>query len=238
MALYSIAGFIIDIENKYDYTTDLCRKYACDAGEPIMRFEASEEEIELEVKRTNGEFSRGYCESICIYRKFGMELTSHNAFVMHASTFSIDGKGYAITAPSGTGKSTHTRMLHRYLGKRMDIINGDKPIIRLKDGVPYACGSPWCGKENWSKNRCAPLEGIVFIERSKENFIEKLDKKTAARQIMHQIFRPSDMERLSKTLSLVNEMIEYTSTWRLGCDISEEAARLSYKTITGAKDED
>lgn len=238
MSLYKIAGFVIEINCKYDYIHKQCEAYRCAEGTPTITVTVSDEEIDRETEGPNGIYSRGYCESICAYRKLGLSLPEHDAFIMHASSFTIDGTGYAITAPSGTGKSTHTRLLHSVLGDRMDIINGDKPIIRMKDGVPYACGSPWCGKERWSKNRCAPLKGIVFIERSEHNFIEPLPKKTAAVELMHQILRPHDAESLKKTLEMTNTMLEYADTWRLGCNISEEAAYMTYKTITGVENED
>ncbi len=237
MQLYKIAGINIEIAAKYSYLPKLCKKYECDETKAQISLCVSEEEIDKEMAGPLGQYSRGYCESVCAHRKLGLILPEFDAYIMHASAFTIDGEGYAITAKSGTGKSTHTRLLRELLGERADIINGDKPIIRLKDGIPYACGSPWCGKENWSKNRCARLKGIIYLERSAENFIRPLDKKIAARLIMGQIFRPSEADKLSKILSLVDKTLEYTDTWRLGCDISQDAAKLSYSTITGVKNE-
>lgn len=237
MPVYNIAGINIEINAKYPYLPRLCEKYECGDESAQISISVDGDEIDREMQGPLGQYTRGYCESICAHRKLGLILPEFDAYVMHASAFTIDGTGYAVTARSGTGKSTHTRLLRELLGERADIINGDKPIIRIIDGVPYACGSPWCGKENWSKNRCAPLKGIVYLERSTENFIEPLDKKTAARLIMGQIYRPSEAEILSKILRLVDMTLEYADTWRLGCDISEDAAKLSYSTITGAKNE-
>ncbi len=56
--------------------------------------------------------------------------------MLHASLISFDGKGYAFSAPSGYGKSTHARLWRGYFGSRVLILNGDKPIIKY-DGKDF-----------------------------------------------------------------------------------------------------
>ena len=41
-----------------------------------------------------------------------------------------------FTAQSGTGKSTHIKLWKKHFGKDVDIVNGDKPIVRVfNDGI-------------------------------------------------------------------------------------------------------
>lgn len=227
------ADLTVEIENRYPYVEKLCEKYLSD-GEPDITIRVSEEEI---IAARDGErFEDGYLEGICAYRTLCRAIPAFDAFMLHAATFTIDSHAYGLCADSGTGKSTHVRLLKGLLGPRMDIVNGDKPIIRFsEDGTPIAYGTPWCGKEGWGKNRHAPLKAIVFLERSVENRIERISPKDAARRIMHQLIRPEEPEMALKMMELVDRMLNSCDLWLLGCNISEEAAILSSKTITGEK---
>jgi len=225
------ADLTVEIKNKYPYTERLCEKYLS-SGVPDIVIEVSEEEIAA--AREGGRFDDGYLEGICAYRKLCREIPAFDAFMLHAATFTIDEYAYGLCADSGTGKSTHVRLLKKLLGDRMDIVNGDKPIIRFDgQGRPVAYGTPWCGKERWGKNRHAPLKGLVFLERSEVNRIERMTPGEAAKRIMHQLIRPEEPEMALKTMELADRMLNSCDLWLLGCNISEEAAILSSKTITG-----
>lgn len=233
MAVYKFAGLTVEIQNKYPYLERLCEKYVS-SGEPELTISVTPEEIEA--ARGNGNFEDGYLEGICAYRRLCQIIPAYDAFMLHAATFTIDSHAYGLCADSGTGKSTHVRLLKKLLGARMDIVNGDKPIIRFDEGgKPVAYGTPWCGKEGWGKNRHAPLRGIVFLERSEKNRIERITPADAAKRIMHQLIRPNDPEMALKTLELADRMLKNVDLWLLGCNISEEAAVLSSTTITGER---
>lgn len=82
----------------------------------------------------------------------------------------------------------------RALGDDVTVVNGDKPILRWRNGEAVeakgagapretpggeaaetacdqpvgefiACGTPYCGKENWGQNTSVPLRAVCFIER-------------------------------------------------------------------------
>ncbi|MBQ8696128.1 MAG: hypothetical protein IJ519_00245 [Clostridia bacterium] len=225
------ADLTVEIRNKYPYLERLCEKYLSE-GEADITIAVSEEEI---AEARDGErFEDGYLEGVCAYRKLCRMIPAFDAFMLHAATFTIDEYAYGLCADSGTGKSTHVRLLKKLLGPRMDIVNGDKPIIRFsEDGTPSAYGTPWCGKEGWGKNRRAPLRGIVFLERSQTNRIERITPGEAAKRIMHQLIRPNDPEMALQMMALADKMLNSVDLWLLGCNISEEAAVLSSSTITG-----
>ena len=132
----------------------------------------------------------------------------------------------------------------------LTIVNGDKPIIRFFDedfckqnnleipkgtefGVPYAYGTPWCGKENLGCNMRTPLKHICFIERSDTNFVTKIDKTQAVERIMQQVYMPKDPVALSKTLELVNRLINSCELWIIHCNMEPESAEVAYKAIFG-----
>lgn len=132
----------------------------------------------------------------------------------------------------------------------LTIVNGDKPIVRFFDedfckendleipkgtefGVPYAYGTPWCGKEHLGCNMRTPLKHICFIERSDTNFVTKIDKAQAVDRIMQQVYMPKDPVALSKTLELVNRLINSCELWIIHCNMEPESAEVAYKAIFG-----
>ena len=237
MALYRIADFIIDIKNRYAHAAKQCEDYLAPEGSvPDFSVEVTEEEIDR-AQFEVGKFSRGYHESIVIYRKICTEITHHSAILMHAAVIGFDGSAYAFSAPSGTGKSTHISLWRECFGERVTVINGDKPILRIRDGKVYAYGTPWCGKEGWNTNTCAPLAAICFLERSAQNRIRELNTSEALDLIMHQLLRFKTAAEMDLTLQFTDVLLRTVPTFLLGCNISHEAAELASRTLTAAKGE-
>lgn len=235
-----IADLVIQIENKYSFIENQCKDYIVTSDKADMVASCTNEEIEAE--HTNyaekDVFSLGYCESVCIYRSICLQMPEFDAFIFHSAVAEVDGKAYAFAARSGTGKSTHLLLWKEYLKDKMTIINGDKPIFRFIDGELFAYGTPWCGKEGWHVNSKAPLKAICFIERALENRIASIPKSNAADLVMKQVIIPKDPFGAIKTLELLDKMLAKTDTWLLGCNISVDAARLSYNTMAGVQNED
>lgn len=232
-----LADLIIEIDNKYEFIEKQCAGYYTDETNADIKASCTDDDITKEQGNYVDQFSRGYCESICIYRAIALQLPLYDAFLMHSAVVDVDGQAYAFAARSGTGKSTHLMLWNEYLKERLTVVNGDKPIMRFINGALYAYGTPWCGKEGWHKNMRSPLKAICFLERSVENRIERLEKGKSAELIMKQILMPTDPLGAIKTLELLDKMIQKTDTWLLGCNISIDAAKLSYKTMSGENDE-
>jgi hypothetical protein len=80
-------------------------------------------------------------------RQFYVTLLYREGLYLHASAVELEGRVYLFSGDSGVGKSTHTRLWQQVFGESARIINDDKPALRYLDGVWYAYGTPWCGKE-------------------------------------------------------------------------------------------
>lgn len=236
-----VADFIVEIDNKYQFITQICKDYLYVGDGCDFRVSSTDEEIEQQQIKLSREFpnaSEEFAEATCIYREVCLRLPERDAFVMHCATIGVGDKAYAFTARSGTGKSTHIRLWKQLLGEKVYVINGDKPIVRLIDGELYAYGTPWCGKEMWQTNTRAKLDGLCFLQRAEKNFITDISKQEAATLIMKQILIPNDPLAVSKTFELVDRMINKTKLYRLGCNISIEAAEIAYNAMCGGKNED
>ena len=232
MFIIEIAKIKIQIINKYKYLEKLCSDYIVDSSSFDFSISVSDEEIEEEKKKDEVNHTNGYLESICLYRKICLELIKYDAFVIHACTIKIDNYAYLLSAKSGTGKTTHSRLLKEYLGDRMTYINGDKPIIRIFNGVPYAFGTPWNGKERYGENTNAQVKAIVFIERAKENSIELINKDKLLSKIINQILIPNNEEGVTKTFMLTDILLNNTKQYILKCNMDISAAICSYNAIT------
>ena len=133
------------------------------------------------------------------------------------------GKAYLFSAPSGTGKSTHTHLWLKYL-EGCRIINDDKPAIRIVDGMPYAFGTPWSGKTDENINEGVPIGAICFLGRG-ENKIKQIPGISALKPLMEQTVRPRDKTLMNNMLETLNIILTQVPIYEMTCDMSEEAVK-------------
>lgn len=224
-----IADVNIAIDNKYEYLERQCKDYLFQ-GAPHMEISVTEEEI----LREGGEaHSRGYLESLAVYRKIAERLPEYDAFLLHGAVFETEGCGVAFLAPSGVGKTTHMTNWKRLLGDRMTVINGDKPVIRRVRDTFYAYGTPWAGKEGLQTNARAPLKKLCFIERSETNLCKTFDGDLL-KKIIPQVYRPSDVNAFFKTLDLIDSLTGSAELYVIGCNKKPSSAEVAYSVIMNA----
>ncbi|MBQ9986409.1 MAG: hypothetical protein IJP38_08900 [Oscillospiraceae bacterium] len=224
-----VADIAIGIENKYDYIKILCRDYITDS-EPQFSVSVTDEEIARENSEQPGDFPVAYLETLAVYRKIAEKLSEYNGFLMHGVLMSAEGHGILLTAESGTGKSTHAALWLKLLGERCEIINGDKPLIRVIDGVAYAYGTPWCGKEGINKNAGVKLTDICFLERGAENSVCEVKKNEIIQNLLPSIHIPSG-DGVIAVLDAVDAAAKGARFWRIACNMAISAAETSYNAI-------
>ena len=164
---------------------------------------------------------------------FSRRILEHNGCVLHSSAVAVDGYAYLFSAHCGTGKSTHTSLWLKYFKERAVIINDDKPCIRDVDGELYVYGTPWSGKHDISTNDKFKLKAITFICRSDENWIREISKPEAISLFLTQTYRPRDKKHMDLLLNMIDKIFSSVKVYKMGCNISEEAAELSYKVMSG-----
>ena len=152
--------------------------------------------------------------------------------MLHSSAVVVDGEAYLFSAPSGTGKSTHTGQWLRLFGDRAAILNDDKPAIMLRGGSVTACGTPWSGKSDLNINAEFPLRGICILGRSSTNHIEPVSADAAVYSLLDQTLRPEDPSEMAALLSCIDKAVSSVRVWRMGCNISTEAAQMAYDAMS------
>ena len=233
MIKIKLADIIIDIDNRYSFLEKQCEDYTVKDGNADIFVRVTDEEIEKERKASEHSFSDGYLESICAYRTICNQLPYHDAFLLHASVVECDGVSYAFSAPSGTGKSTHTRLWLETFGERARIINGDKPIMRFVNGKLTVFGTPWCGKEGYNINTSSPFAALCFINRAHENSIVRADEGEAVVKLFNQILLPAEEEAIDKLFSLLDRMVVNYPIYELYCNMQPEAAEVAFNGMKG-----
>ncbi|MBQ9393015.1 MAG: hypothetical protein IJU18_03370 [Oscillospiraceae bacterium] len=227
----SLAEQTIEIEARYDFARRFCRDYLTDEA-PTLRAAASETDVAEDMAAVPGTAPE-YAETLGIYRSIAEQLPERGAFLMHGAAIAYGGKAYLFTAPSGTGKSTHIALWHRYLGAPVQIVNGDKPLIRVREEGVDVCSTPWAGKERWQRNCIVPLGGVCLLHRGTENAIRRADPAELLTELMHQVYIPRSAAALAQTLELLDEMLRLAPLYLLACDMSEQAVVTSFEAMTG-----
>lgn len=229
-----VAGFLIEIRNRFGYVERLCSAYRTDEDAAVdLVISTTKEEIQAEMAAATFDAPPAYCESVCLYRNLCNALPRLDSFLLHAAVVRTDGAAYAFLGHSGTGKSTHMNLWLTHFADRVEVINGDKPIIRCRDDGFHAYGTPWAGKEGLENNISAPLNGLCFLKQAPYNRIERLSPQETAKRIFHQFLIPKDVENVQKLMQHADRLVRSVPAYELCCTISEEAARLSFETMTG-----
>lgn len=231
LMLISAAGLIIDVMPKYDLLRSRVKEYIYEGAKKADIIVRVDDEFLYEKQKQYPHLTLSECEYIYTSDCFYRELLLYDGFLLHASAVALEDYAYLFSAPSGTGKSTHTHLWLNCFGEKAFIINDDKPAIRLIDGHFYACGTPWSGKTDESKNMHVPLKAIAYIKRSNDNYINKAAPEKAIKYILEQTIRPGGLSCMDKLLLLLDKLLKEIPVYELHCNISEEAVITAYNTM-------
>ena len=232
----SLAGIPIGISP----LTQKVRRYLSEyitSEPPLFTIVTTEEDIERErayADKTHadegivaGQWNRGYLEKLSLLRNIANKMVEYDVILFHGAAVAVNGKCYLFTAPSGTGKTTHSRLWLERLPQAY-ILNGDKPFLKVtEEGNVLVCGVPWRGKEGMGRNEILPLEAICVLERSPENWIEPAEPQDVISKLIRQIHVPDGLTASVKVMQLLDRICRKVRLYRLGCNMEPEAADVS-----------
>lgn len=237
-----LANLTVAVSALYESTRDFCSDYLTDA-EPDFSVEVTEADVLFEDKKSDAErkleglppfkYSGEYLETLALYRRITEQMAYRGVILFHGSAVMLDGEAYIFTARSGTGKSTHTRLWREVFGSRAAMINDDKPLISLENGVPTVHGTPWRGKHGLGSNISAPIRAICILSRAESNEISKVSYLFALPELLSQTYRFSDTDGMQSVLSTLDKVASATPIFRLGCNMDREAAIVAYNGMKG-----
>lgn len=230
MAKYNIAGMIVEMNPIFNRTTLQAKPYLIDTSEdPLFKIDLSLDKLN-DLHKNYEHLSLEELEYIFLGQLFYRHILKHNGILLHSSCVVKDNFAYLFSAPSGTGKSTHTNL---WLEEFSDayILNDDKPAIIFKDNTLYAAGTPFSGKHDISRNTLVPIKGICFIERSTNNWIKQISNKQAIFEILNQTERVPYEKDMNLILYHIGNIVNNVAIYKMGCNISIDAVYTSYNEM-------
>ena len=172
-----------------------------------------------------------YVEYMELCPAISSAITVFDRIVFHAVSFIWKDLAWLVTAPSGTGKSTHYCLWKLLCPDEIQIINGDKPIVYIENDEVFVTTSPWTGKENMSQHLTAKLGGIIVLEQSDSNEITRLTVHESAGKVFSQFLFDCNTEQEAKTACRIAEKMLKTPVWLLKNRGDIESAKLCRKTL-------
>lgn len=215
------AGLIVELEPKGDLLLSRVEPYKYVGEKPADIVIDVSEQYYLDRQKENPHLTFSECEYLWSAARFYELLARFSGVMLHSSCVEYNGKAYLFSAPSGTGKSTHTHLWLKYIPNTR-IINDDKPALRVIDSTVFAFGTPWSGKTDESIPTGVPVGGIAFLSRG-ENKIERVGGATVLKDFMDQTVRPSSRELMVPMLDVVDKILTDVPVYRLSCDMSKDA---------------
>ena len=227
MAVYSIAGLTVEM----DVTGRTLRQAAPYLTEPNKTPDFTVKSNPQKILEANPQLGNLddalYMGTGSVFSK---KLLQYDGFQLHSSAVMLDGKAYLFSAPSGTGKSTHTEKWCRLFGAQL--LNDDKPALRRQPGGWFAYGTPWSGKHDLSTPTGVPLGGIAFLNRGQENAISRMDPGEAVAEMIREAPRYLTMEQMQLQLALLDRLLQEVPVWKLYCRNEDAAAVMSHAAMT------
>ncbi len=164
---------------------------------------------------------------------YGMLTALHRRFVgLHGVTMMCGGCSVILSAPSGTGKTTLSRLLEQYCGGR--VINGDFALLMpAGDGVWFE-PTPFCGTSGICLQERIRVDHIVFLSQSIDNRWHDLSARQIMVQMMSNAFVPTfDLMFRKDVQENILRMLTYVRVNGYAFAPTEEAARLFWAYLNG-----
>src|SRR5690606_35512904 len=220
--LYKIADLIIQMNPQYEPLKSQSIPYL---SSEHFHVDISIPDLTTYVEKyhhENTHLSIGECEYIIYGSYFYTKLIEFDAILLHASAVVYRNKAYLFSAPSGTGKSTHTSLWVKYLDAF--ILNDDKPAIRLINDEFWVYGTPFTGKTDTGINAKYKLGNILFLERStNKNQVSELTPKDSLKNFLRETVRPYEEDKMDKVLKLYEILNNKHPFKKISVDISKDA---------------
>ena len=167
-----------------------------------------------------------------LWLAFNLSVIHLKTIAIHASSIVYHNNAFLYLGGSGTGKSTHTRLLCQYLTD-VELLNDDSPILRVIHGRCFVYGSPWSGKTQCYKQKRAVLAGVVRLCQAPKNLMEQLSLHKAVGALLPSF--PPELYLNTKlqyyVIDIMSNMLDTVQVSLFKCLPDKEAAEISIDLI-------
>lgn len=235
-----IGNVIAEVDAIYPYVKRICSDYISDEH-PNCSIKITPDAIDRQREESShtagvqilplGQNEDWFVEVYVLLHELLRNLPLHNMLFIHGSAILYQKKAYIFVAPSGTGKSTHTRLWKERFGDEVTIINDDKPFLSIQDGKFILHGTPWRGKHNIGVNTEAELAGICILSRGITDSISPIHSSEAVREIIKQCNLHRYKENAPLALDLIDELLKNVPVYSLSCTPTQNAVEVCCNAI-------
>ena len=157
---------------------------------------------------------------------YGMLTALHQTCIgLHGVTLVCKDQAVILSAPSGTGKTTLSRLLEKHCGAK--VINGDFALLSISENGVIFEPTPFCGSSRICLNERVRVDRIVFLAQSKSNIWKDLNGRQSLLNAMNNAFVPSFDSQLQQAVQ--DNIVRMCPRVRISSFAfapTEEAARL------------
>ena len=124
------------------------------------------------------------------------------------------GDGYLFAGQSGAGKTTMAQLWMAQQG--ITVLSDDRVIVRLRDGLPWIHGTPWCGRGGQVHPGRGRLKGIFFLRHGRQDQIISQPSCEATARLFSCCFPPFyHRQGLDFTLNFLAQLAETVPCYEL-----------------------
>lgn len=180
--------------------------------------------IEIDYSENNKIGNRSTIDRI-LGTAFSNIIIVNSGLIVHSSAIHYRNNGIIFSAPSGTGKSTHTRFWRNNLNA--GIINDDAPALIPEENKVMVCGTPWSGSTDLFENISVPLKAIVILSRHHQNEICEMSRTDLVYKLFPRCLLPYYNPRLmDMAFDNFKRIIDVVQVYHLKCTPTLEAAKM------------
>lgn len=164
------------------------------------------------------EFSHYTSDIRNIWNKIDLSriLLHQGGLILHASYIIWNDRGILFTAPSGTGKSTQAGLWAEYKGA--EIINGDRAVLREKNGRMWVYSLPFAGSSGICVNRSSLVRAIVVLSQAAENSVRELAPTEAVKYLYSQCaLNRWNRKEVETVLGILAKVVRKAKILKLDC---------------------
>ena len=133
--------------------------------------------------------------------------------LLHTCGVAFAGRAWLFCGKSGAGKSTTARL---WQAEGAELLNDDRMVLKMIDGVPHACSTPWHGTIGEVKALNLPLGGVFQLEQAHENEAVLQTPREGLRRLAANLIAPFHLrEPMQAILDTLTEIADVVPVFRL-----------------------
>lgn len=158
------------------------------------------------------------------------------AFVLHCAYLDFGNSAILFSGPSGIGKSTHSGLWCREYPNKACVLNGDKCLLTVENGIMYANGWPVCGSSGICYNEKRKIACIILLQQAIVN--QFVEEKTICsfKQILAQTtINYWNNNYTKQAMDFIESLLQRVGCGTYACNISSESVVTLYNELTERK---